>query len=218
MKEQLKLKLIPNLALLLARMINSSLRLEVRGEERVNKLLAGDKSIIFALWHGQLWLPSYHFRDQGYVALASQSRDGEYISRLLQKLGWEVVRGSTSRGGARSLLRLVKKLRQGKHIAITPDGPRGPIHQVKPGVVYLAQKTDSIIIPIGVSYTKKKIFSSWDHFWLPAPFSKAALVYGAGLEIKEDKLSNVEIEDYQRLLGQKINQAGQAAEKVLGDQ
>ncbi|MCK8827326.1 lysophospholipid acyltransferase family protein [Natroniella acetigena] len=217
MKEQLKLKLIPNVALLLAKVINSSLSLAVQGAERVNKLLAGDKSIIFAPWHGQLWLPSYHLRNQGYVALASQSRDGEYISRLLQKLGWDVVRGSTSRGGARSLLKLVKKLRQGNHIAITPDGPRGPIHQVKPGVVYLAQKTDSIIIPIGVSYTRKKVFGSWDRFWLPAPFSKAALVYGAGLEIKEDKLSTLEIEKYQKLLGQKINQAGQAAEKMLGD-
>ncbi|MCK8816353.1 lysophospholipid acyltransferase family protein [Natroniella sulfidigena] len=217
MKEQLKLKLIPNSALLLAKVINSTLSLEVQGAKRVNQLLAGDKSVIFAPWHGQLWLPSYYLRNQGYVALASQSRDGEYISRLLNKLGWEVVRGSTSRGGARSLLKLVKKLRQGKQIAITPDGPRGPIHQVKPGVVYLAQKTDSIIIPIGVSYTKKKEFSSWDRFWLPAPFSKAALVFGAGLEIKEDKLSTVEIENYQKLLGQKINQAGQAAEKILGD-
>ncbi len=96
--------------------------------------------------------------------MASRSRDGDYISRILNKLGWEVVRGSTSKGGARSLLKLIKKLREGKSLGITPDGPRGPIHKVKPGIIYLAQKSNALIIPIGVAFSKKKVFSSWDRF------------------------------------------------------
>ncbi|GAB6137336.1 lysophospholipid acyltransferase family protein [Halanaerobaculum tunisiense] len=181
----MKEKMIPWLAYWLSRLTNGSLRLQVKGRDQVTKLQKSNQQIIFAMWHGHLWLPVYYLADKDYVALASRSDDGEYISRVLAKFGWEVVRGSTSRGGARSLLQLVKKLRAGKNIAITPDGPRGPRHQVKSGVLYLAQKTDSVIIPLGVAFNRKKVFSSWDQFELPYPFTKSALVYGRPIEITE---------------------------------
>ncbi|GAB6099446.1 lysophospholipid acyltransferase family protein [Halanaerocella petrolearia] len=207
----MKKKAIPWLAYWLSKLTNSSLDLQVKNESRLNKLQKNNSRIIFATWHGLLWLPIYHLRDQGHVALASQSNDGEYISRVLDKFGWDVVRGSTSRGGARSLLKLVKKLKAGKNIAITPDGPRGPRHEVKSGILYLAQKTDSIIVPLGVAFNKKKVFASWDQFELPYPFAKGAFVYGKPLEVTEVN------EEHQQKLKKHLESAVVNAQEMLED-
>ncbi|WP_051412101.1 lysophospholipid acyltransferase family protein [Halonatronum saccharophilum] len=214
--DKLKTKLIINSAYYLSKLINSTLRLRVFGKKEVRKIEDKGKPIIFAVWHGQLLLPTYYFRERGYVGLASRSRDGEYISGVLKRLGWEVVRGSTSKGGARSLLKLIKKIREGKSLGITPDGPRGPIHKVKPGVIYLAQKSDALIVPVGVAFSKKKVFSSWDRFSLAYPFSKATLVYGEGMEVPKD-IDSSKVEDYSRLLEGKINEAVESAERALGE-
>jgi len=214
MKEGWKFKLIPQLAYFINIITNGTLRLKVQGDEKISRIKESGRTIIFAVWHGDLWLPTYHLKDEGYVALVSPSTDGEYIGRTLSKLGWKVIRGSTSRGGARSLLKLIKELRSGNDIAITPDGPRGPFHEVKPGIIYLAQKTDSVIIPVGVAIDKKKVFNSWDEFSLPYPFSKATLVYGEEIEIGADIESN-QFEEYSRLIKEKINQTIEEAEELL---
>ncbi|AGB42295.1 hypothetical protein Halha_2421 [Halobacteroides halobius DSM 5150] len=205
----MKKRIIPWLAYWLSKMTNGSLRLQVKNESRVTNLQKDNKQIIFAMWHGQLWLPVYHLRNKGHIALASQSDDGEYISQVLNKLGWGVVRGSTSRGGARSLLKLVKEIRRGKNVAITPDGPTGPRHKVKSGILYLAQKTNSTIIPLGVSFSKKKVFNSWDKFELPYPLAKGALVYGKPLEVTEVN------ECYQQKLKEHLEAAVVSAQKML---
>lgn len=216
LKRKIQKKLIPFLAYCLSRLINSTLKITVKNEDRLAAIKKDNRPIIFAFWHGHLWLTSYHFRDRGYIGLASPSRDGEYISRLLMKFGWNIIRGSSSRGGARSLLKLIKKLKEGRDIVITPDGPQGPIHQVKPGIVYLAQKTDSVIIPVGVYFKKKVKFSSWDQFQLPYPFTKAALVYGDEIELRAD-LSEKELEEQQKLIAAKINNAALEAKELLED-
>lgn len=184
-KEKLKLKLIPSIGYLLHQIIDRSLDLEVYGQEYVKEIEKKGKPIVFAAWHNHFWLPSFYLRNKGYGALSSRSRDGEYSARILDKLGWDVVRGSTSKGSVRSLLKLIKKLRQGQNIGVIPDGPTGPRHKVKRGVLYLAQKTESVIIPLGVSFAKKKVFNSWDRFELPYPFSKAVLVHGEPFEVTE---------------------------------
>ncbi len=214
MKEGLKFRLIPELAYFINIITNGTLQLKVQGDEKISRIKESGRTIIFAVWHGDLWLPTYHLKDKGYVALVSPSTDGEYIGRTLSKLGWDIIRGSTSKGGSRSLLKLVKSLRKGKDIAITPDGPRGPIHKVKPGITYLAQKTDSLIIPIGVSFVRRKVFSSWDRFSLPYPFSKAALVYGEAFEIKAD-LQSGQFEESTQLVKYKLNETNKAAQKLL---
>ncbi|TDX59211.1 lysophospholipid acyltransferase family protein [Orenia marismortui] len=217
MRKGLKYQLIPQIAHLLHFATTATLSLKVENEDKLASIKEDGKSIIFAFWHGQLWLPAYHFRNRGYVGLASQSRDGEYITRALEKLGWEMVRGSTSKGGARSLLKLIRQIKKGKDIGITPDGPRGPRRQAQAGVIYLAQKTNSVIVPGGVAFSKEKIFDSWDKFQLPIPFSKAALVYGDTIEIDEDNLTDEKINYYTELLGKKINQSVKTAEEMIGD-
>ena len=216
MKEDCKLKVITSAAYWLAKLTNGTLQREIKNEEVIDKLQADGKSIIFAFWHGHLWFPVYYWQDRGYVGLASESRDGEYISRVLRRFGWRIVRGSTTRGGARSIIKLIRKLEQGKSVVITPDGPTGPRHEVKSGVVYLAQKTDSAILPVGVSFSRKKIFSSWDKFELPWPFAKASLVYGNPIQITEELTQEVK-KEYQGVVKEKLDAANRKAEKLLED-
>jgi len=216
MREGLKYELIPQFAYMLQRITSGTLKVEVKNEDRLLEAKKSGKSVILAFWHGQLWFPAYYLKNRGYVGLASQSRDGEYISRVLKKMGWEMVRGSTSKGGARSLLRLIKKLQAGKNIAITPDGPRGPRHQAQSGIVYLAQKSNSVIIPGGVAFSKEKVFNSWDRFQLPLPFSKVVLNFGDSIEVEEN-LSDDNLEEYKKFVEEGLNSAVKTAKNMLGD-
>ncbi len=217
LKEDTKAKIIAQMAYMMHQITNGTVRVSIENREILDEIKTKDKSIIFAVWHQYLWLSSYVLRNNGYVALSSPSRDGEYSALTLKKLGWEVIRGSSSKGGARSLLKLIKVLKQGKDIAITPDGPRGPRHEVKKGIIYLAEKTDSVIVPLGLAIDKKKVLSSWDKFELPIPFSKAALVYGEAIEIKEKLSGEEDYDKVSNLIAKQINQAINDAQQVLGD-
>ncbi|MCG2725180.1 MAG: lysophospholipid acyltransferase family protein [Elusimicrobia bacterium] len=124
-------------------------------------------------------------------ALVSKSGDGEYLARMLNNLGFRTVRGSTSSGATRSLLKLIIYAKKGLSIAITPDGPKGPRHKIQNGVIFLAQKTGLPVIPMGSALSKKIIFNSWDKFQLPLPFSRAALVYDKPFFVSpSDNLNN----------------------------
>ncbi|SJZ47334.1 lysophospholipid acyltransferase family protein [Selenihalanaerobacter shriftii] len=201
-------------ALILVLVINITLRLQVFGNDKLEELKAEGKSLIFTFWHGKMLVPIYYFRRKGYYGLASQSRDGEYISRVLQKLGWKVVRGSTSKGSVKSLLKLIKTLRKGNHIAITPDGPRGPRHKTKPGTVYLAKKSNSVIIPVGVALSKRKVINSWDRFHLPYLFAKAVLFFGEAVEIESD-INQSEIEKKVAKVDKHLMEAEEEAKQLL---
>lgn len=214
MKEKIKTYLIYLAALILVVVTNLTLRLQVFGKERIKELEREGKSLIFAFWHGKMLVPIYYFRRRGYYGLASQSNDGEYISRVLEKLGWRVVRGSTSRGSARSLLKLIKVLRRGEHIAITPDGPQGPRHKTKQGTIYLAKKSDSVIIPVGVALAKKKVINSWDRFNLPYLFTKGVLFFGEAIKVDSDA-DQEEIEEKREEVDEALMATCQQAERLI---
>jgi hypothetical protein len=213
-KKRIKTWLIYFGALCLVVITNLTLRLQVFGEDKVKKLEEEGKSLIFAFWHGNMLVPIYHFRGRGYHGLASQSRDGEYISRVLKALKWKVVRGSTSKGSVRSLLKLIKILRQGEHIAITPDGPRGPRHETKAGTIYLAKKSDSLIIPVGVDFAKKKVIGSWDRFNLPYLFTKGVLCFGEAIEVDNDA-DQAEVEKKREEVDEALMNVCQQAEQLI---
>jgi hypothetical protein len=114
-----------------ALMRTTSVRTE--GEENFRQFWREKRPVVFTLWHGRLLPCTYHHRHQDVVTLVSHHRDGEYITRLVQKWGYTAVRGSSSRGGLDALRELVRHLRAGRSLAITPDGPRGPREKLKPG-------------------------------------------------------------------------------------
>ena len=134
--------------------------------------------VLLAFWHGRMLYFLHLYHRQRFTVLVSRSRDGEFVSRVLQCFGVQVTRGSSSRGGARALLDLAREMRRGCHAAITPDGPRGPRYAVQPGIVTLAKRTGAVIVPVSYSARWKKVLRSWDSFVVPLPFSRVVVVYG----------------------------------------
>jgi lysophospholipid acyltransferase (LPLAT)-like uncharacterized protein len=135
---------------------------------------------LYAHWHGdELLLVAISIKKKMAI-MASRSSDGELMKRVLTFLGFRVVRGSSSRGGAGGLKGLIDIMKTGNyHSSLAVDGPRGPIYQVKPGVLKLAQETGLPIIPTVAWCSNKFIFKkSWNQCYLPMPFSKCIVWYG----------------------------------------
>lgn len=165
-------------------------RVKVVNKENVLPFWRQGKNVIYALWHSRIVFPvaygRYRFKKSNLSMIISQSRDGEYIARILEGLGFLPVRGSSSGGGARAFAHLLSLGEKGYDLAVTPDGPRGPKEVVKPGIIKLAQKSGLTIIPVSYSSSLKKVFKSWDRFMLPFPFSKVVLIFGNPLEVRAE--------------------------------
>jgi len=145
--------------------------------DRVEHFRRRGEPVIFVFWHGHL-LPLVHYhRREGIVVLVSEHADGEIIARILHRHGFGTARGSTTRGGVRGLRGLVRAGREGSDLALTPDGPRGPRHEVKPGALATAQMTGLPLVPLAVSVSSAWTLSSWDGFLVPKPFSTVRIEY-----------------------------------------
>ena len=146
--------------------------------DRYLGLKARGVPILFALWHGRMFLSIQAHRHEGIVTMASRSKDGEIIARWLERNGYAVVRGSSSRGGSEALREMVRRVRAGATAALTVDGPTGPPRVVQPGIVHLARLTGAWILPITFSSDSPRFLASWDRYLAPLPFSKNVVLYG----------------------------------------
>jgi lysophospholipid acyltransferase (LPLAT)-like uncharacterized protein len=159
-----------------------TLRFQV--EDSANILAASrDQPFILAVWHNRLLLLppvfSLCFPHRRSVGLISVSSDGDVVSILVERFGHGTVRGSTSRKGVIALRQLVDALVAGTNVLITPDGPRGPLYEVGQGVTFLAQKSDAAVVPMHMEYSSFWRLKSWDRFFVPRPFSKVRIIFGA---------------------------------------
>jgi lysophospholipid acyltransferase (LPLAT)-like uncharacterized protein len=146
-------------------------------------------------------IPLLHaYRNSRILIPASESRDGEIMTRLLKNLGFDVVRGSTKRKGHKALRELIIGMRRGKTVAISVDGPRGPLHEVKPGAVFLAGLLKTPIIPIAVSVKRFGVLEkSWDRLMIPAPFTECIVLYGNPIYVNGTSCGEIDVA--QRKLG-----------------
>ena len=128
---------------------------------------------IYPFWHRCVFASGWIFRKRKLAVMTSRSLDGEYIARVIQRLGFVPIRGSSSRGGQRALLEMQTYVDSGMGAAFTIDGPRGPRYVAKRGPVYLAKATGAAITPFYVAVSKKWTLNSWDRFVIPMPFSRA---------------------------------------------
>lgn len=157
--------------------IRATMKIEERFADEKFRL-KGEQSLIYATWHGRMLMPMFAFRRTGAYILVSEHRDGEIITSSLEAAGYNTVRGSTSRSGARALASIVKLGREGRQCGFTPDGPRGPRWHFQPGAIYAAAKTGLPILPVTGSVSKAYYFNSWDRFQLPLPFSRGVMLAG----------------------------------------
>lgn len=165
---------------------------------------------IYAMWHEYLLLPIFRYARPDIHVLISQHTDGQIVADVCRHLGIPVVRGSTTRGGADALRQLVRA-GQLTHLALTPDGPRGPRRQVKPGVIYLGARTGLPIVPVGFGFRRCWRAKSWDRFALPWPWTQAACVTGEPILVPADAETD-ELEQYRVHVETALEQATLAAE------
>jgi hypothetical protein len=139
--------------------------------------------VVFCFWHGRQSGLFAHPRPRPVAVLASLSRDGALQARILARLGFDVHRGSSSRGGAAGLMSLIGALREGADAAFAVDGPRGPLHVAKPGALLAARASGAAVVPISVRASRAWVFErAWDRYALPKPFAAVDLVRGEALE------------------------------------
>jgi lysophospholipid acyltransferase (LPLAT)-like uncharacterized protein len=141
---------------------------------------------VLAFWHGAQ-LPLVAVRSQRRaVAMISRSRDGDLSTGVMQSLGLDVVRGSSSRGGARALRGIVRALGSGVDAVFAVDGPRGPVHRAKPGAAVAARLGGAAVVPVGSAASHATVLGrAWDRFSIPWPFSRVVVVAGAPIDAEQ---------------------------------
>lgn len=175
---------------ILYRLWCSTLRFTESGRERVDGMERAGTVMMFPIWHDELFPLMYMRRSLRIVTVVSQSNDGEYLARLLEALGLTTVRGSSSRGGIKALLKASSLMRrEGYNGCITVDGPRGPRHVAKPGAVILALRSGAPVVPLRVFMKHSKRFASWDRFQLPLPFTRVHMSWGEPYQVEAGDLS-----------------------------
>jgi len=140
---------------------------------------------IYLFWHEYILFPFYQRGHCNLAMLLSRHRDAEIMSYAARHMGFDIVRGSTRRGGVAAIRQLLRKSRQ-MHLAITPDGPRGPRRHMAPGPIYLASKLGLPLVLIGFGYDRPRRANSWDRFALPRPFSRARSVVSPEVHVPPD--------------------------------
>ncbi len=178
---------------LILKTLTSTYKFEFIGIEHLKKArtIQPTGSFIMSIWHEQvLTVMAAHAHQEPYIALASRSKDGEYAAHVANKFGFYAVRGSSrgrrgDKGGKEALTEYIEKLSQGISGGITIDGPKGPRHVCKPGIVIMSHKTGSPIVPVIAEASRYWEFNSWDRFKLPKPFAKIKIIYGEPIKIEK---------------------------------
>jgi lysophospholipid acyltransferase (LPLAT)-like uncharacterized protein len=181
------------------------------GLEKLDKLRKEKKSVIYAFWHGRMLTFTYSHRQLGIHVLISQHQDGEYIARIIHRLGFISIRGSTTSGGPKAIFEICDKISSGYDVAISPDGPKGPGFRVHPGILYVAQRTKMPILPITNSAQHRWNLSSWDKFLIPQPFSKTVIMLGNPIYVPVEATAE-ELEEKRRELENDLLELTQRAD------
>jgi lysophospholipid acyltransferase (LPLAT)-like uncharacterized protein len=184
------------------RALAATWRYRIVGGESIETLRKRKIPFIFSLWHGEFLPLIWHHRDEGVAILVSEHRDGEMIARIAESIGYRLIRGSSTRGGDRALLTLVKELRAGSEVAVTPDGPKGPHHTYAPGALIAAQRSGAPILPIVAHADRAWHLSSWDSFMIPKPFARITVAYGPPTPVlaKNSRQAAAEASAFQELM------------------
>lgn len=188
------------------------------GTENVGPYWDEGKPFIAAFWHGRILMMPYSWRRGVPInMLISQHRDGLIIARTVSYFGIDTVAGSTSKGGATALRAMLKFLRAGQCVGITPDGPRGPRQRATDGVVQVARMSGVPVIPCTFSAKRHKLLGSWDRFMVALPFSRGVFIWGKPIEVPY-KLTDEEIEVFRRRIEDGMNEIITQADRLMGNE
>ena len=161
----------------------ATVRFRAEGEESFLRYRRQGRPVIFVLWHSHLLPLTWQHRDTGVVSLLSEHADGEYLARVMKRIGLGAVRGSSTRGGVRGLKGLIRAAREGHDIALTADGPRGPARVFKLGALAAAQATGLPLVPLAAAASSAWQAGSWDRMIVPRPLATVRIAYGPPMHV-----------------------------------
>ena len=212
LKDRLLIRLADWAFFLLIRLIGLTMRFETEGWENFEAIENAGKLPIYSFWHDRIFAGTYFFRDRGIVVITSQSKDGEYIARFIKRLGYGAIRGSSTRGGTKALVEMIRAMKQGVPMAFSLDGPKGPRYEAKPGAVLLAKKTGNPLMPFVVECRSFFRLKTWDLMQIPLPFTKVRVIIAEPIyvssEADETELQNA-VEHLQSSLDELVKRGEQ---------
>jgi lysophospholipid acyltransferase (LPLAT)-like uncharacterized protein len=174
------------------RFLGPTLRYEVLGWQNAERVHASGKRCIWAFWHRIILPIVWWHRNNGVVVMNTTAFDGQWTRKVIEWLGFGTAQGSSSRGGLRGLAVMARRLEEGVDCAFTIDGPRGPRYVAKPGPVMLARKTGCPVLVFHIGVSRGKTFEkTWDHFLLPAPFTRTVILFAPPLYVPPDANAQV---------------------------
>lgn len=187
--------MLPKIVKILMKLFYKTYIKEIDGLENIENSKRNGSKISFGFWHGEQFFLIPHFSNQNIGIMVSLSRDGEKQAKLLTLMGYKAVRGSSSKGAVSSLIELIRYVESGFWAGFALDGPKGPFHQPKAGILKLAYKTGAKIIPLRVFSEKAwHLKKTWDRYFIPKPFSKVKLSIRKELNLtfnEEEDLKNL---------------------------
>ena len=160
------------------RAVAGTWRTEVIAGERWEEVVESGRPFVLLCWHEALLPVIWHHRHHGISAMISEAQDGEYLAGFVQSIGYDLIRGSSTRGASRVLRDAIRVLRAGRAVGLTPDGPRGPRRVFKPGAVAAAGMSGARVLAVHAEAEPCWRAGSWDRMVVPAPFARIRLAYG----------------------------------------
>ncbi len=198
------------------RFIHATGQWRIENNEIPDKLIADGKTFITCFWHGRLMMMSYAWPyEPSFHMLISSHADGQLIAKTINRLGFNTLEGSTKRGGSAALRAMVRTLKEGGYVGITPDGPRGPRMQASNGAIALAKLSGVPVLPLSYSASSWKMFQSWDRFILPSLFTKGVFVWGEPIEVA-DNADDAAMETARQQLETALMNTTKQADKLCG--
>lgn len=208
-------KVLPTLVYWLYRMWTGSWRIHLDETQEMRALK--DTPMIFAHWHGDELAITHLVPTYKIATMTSTSADGSLIDHVILRLGGATSRGSSTRGGVSALKGLIRLLRQGFNASMAVDGPKGPLHKVKPGVFELSRLARAAIVPVGVSSSSSIVFrKSWNKAHLPKPFAKVVVSFGTPWPVMTSE-DDIRAESLAQRLEQGLSDAHHQAAKLIAD-
>lgn len=188
-----------------------TLRITFENKNVIDELELRGNKFVLAFWHGTMLVPWYLQRGKSLAALTSKSKDGDLLAKILKSWRYQVVRGSSHIGGEVALGIMVDYAKNNSSIAITPDGPTGPLHKMKAGAIITAKKSGLPVVLMGIGYKRKVELNSWDHFQIPKFFTRVKVIYSEPVYVDKnlsyDETSKI-ISEYEKKLNDIQESAG----------
>lgn len=199
-----------------ARLIWRSGRWQIEGREHLLRLHEAGTPTLAAFWHGRILVMPFAWHGRApFHMLISSHIDGRLIAGAVSHFGIEWIAGSSSDGGGAALRSMLRHLKAGDGVGITPDGPDGPAMRAKPGIVVAARLAHASVLPVSYATRWRRILGSWDRFHLPLPFSRGVMIYGEPIAVANDA-DPAAIEACRALVEQRLNAITAEADKRMG--